>query len=57
MTKQNVKFTFRIDNETLSKFRYIAEYNARSANRELEVLVKRHIAEFEKEQGKITTFS
>ncbi|MDE6916881.1 MAG: hypothetical protein K2P39_08805 [Lachnospiraceae bacterium] len=57
MTKQNVKFTFRIDDETLSKFRYIAEYNARSANRELEVLVKRHIAEFEKEQGKITTFS
>lgn len=48
------KFTLRTDAELLKKFRYIADYNARSANRELEVLIKRHIAEFEKEHGKIT---
>ncbi|WP_263631061.1 hypothetical protein [Mediterraneibacter gnavus] len=29
------------------------EYNARSANRELEVLMKKHIADFEKAHGKI----
>ena len=54
MTKHNVKFTLRVDDEILKKFRYVAEYNARSANRELEVLVKKHIADFEKEHGKIT---
>lgn len=32
----------------------IADYNGRSANRELEVLMKKHIAEFEKEHDKIT---
>lgn len=47
------KFTIRVEEETLKKFRYVAEYNARSANRELEVLMKRHIAKFEKEHRKI----
>lgn len=46
-------FTIRVAKETLRKFRYIAEYNARSANKELEVLMKKHIARFEKENGKI----
>jgi hypothetical protein len=47
------KFTIRTDSEILKKFRFVAEYNARSANRELEVLMKKHISEFEKEHGKI----
>lgn len=54
MTDKIIKFTFRTDEEILKKLRYVAEYDARSANRELEVLVKRHIAEFEKEHGEIT---
>ncbi|MCI8582582.1 MAG: hypothetical protein HFH13_05570 [Dorea sp.] len=54
MNTNQSKFTLRIDTELLRKFRYTAEYNARSANRELEVLMKKHIAEFEKENGKIT---
>lgn len=53
MKSDMVKFTLRIDADILKKFRYIADYNARSANRELEVLIKKHIAEFEKENGKI----
>lgn len=48
------KFTLRTDSELLQKFRYVAEYHARSANRELEVLMRRHVAEFEKTRGKIT---
>ena len=48
------KFTLRIDAESLKKFSFVADYNARSDNRELEVLMKKHIAEFEKENGKIT---
>lgn len=47
------KFTLRINKKTLKKFRYIAEYNARSANRELTILIQRYIAEFEKKYGKI----
>lgn len=54
MTTETAKFTLRIDTELLKKFRFVADYNARSANRELEVLMKKHIAEFEKENGKIT---
>ncbi|WP_140398034.1 Arc family DNA-binding protein [Lachnoclostridium sp. An169] len=55
MPSDTAKFTLRTDPELLKKFRYVAEYNARSANRELEVLMKRHVAKFEKEHGKINT--
>lgn len=47
------KFTIRTESELLKRFRFVADYNARSANRELEVLMKRHVAEFEKKYGKI----
>lgn len=48
------KFTLRTDPKLLKKFRFVADYNARSANRELEVLMKKHVNEFEKKHGKIT---
>lgn len=54
MTPKLSKFTLRIDTELLKKFRFVAEYNARSANRELEILIRKHITEFEKQHGKIT---
>lgn len=54
MESEIVKFTLRTDAELLKKFRIVADYNARSANRELEVLIKKHITEFEKEHGKIS---
>ena len=54
MVTDTAKFTLRIDAELLKKFRFVADYNARSANRELEVLMKKHIAAFEKKNGKIT---
>lgn len=47
------KFTLRTDPELLKKFRYVAEYNARSANRELEIIMKRHVVEYESKYGKI----
>ena len=53
MSNETVKFTLRTKEELLKKFRYVAEYNARSANRELEVLMRKHIAEFEKTHGRI----
>ncbi|MFT4145858.1 MAG: Arc family DNA-binding protein [Mobilitalea sp.] len=54
MPIQLSKFTLRIDTELLTKFRFVADYNARSANREIEVLMKNHVDEFEKKHGKIT---
>ncbi|MCI8507018.1 MAG: Arc family DNA-binding protein [Lachnospiraceae bacterium] len=44
------KFTIRIDSVLLKKFRFVAEYNGRSANHEIEILMKKHVAEFEKRQ-------
>ena len=54
MADKTVKFTLTIEEIILKRFRYIAEYNARSANRELEVLIKKYVAEFEKKNGPIT---
>lgn len=53
MSKDTAKFTLRTDLEMMKKFHFVAEYNARSANRELEIIMKQHIAEFEEEHGKI----
>lgn len=53
MPSDTAKFTIRTESDLLKKFRYVAEYNARSANRELQVLMKKHIAEFESIHGKI----
>ncbi len=53
MPLQLSKFTLRIDSELLKKFRFVADYNARSANREIEVLMKKHVDEFEKKHGRI----
>ena len=53
MPSDITKFTLRTESEILKKFRFVAEYNARSANRELETLMKKHIAEFEKANGTI----
>lgn len=47
------KFTLRIDSELLKKIRFIADYNARSANREIEHLIREHVREFEAKHGEI----
>ena len=51
----NVKarYTMRIDRDLLEKFGYIAEYEGRTKNRELEQMIKRRVAAFEKEFGEI----
>jgi len=55
MTTDTAKFTLRVDRELLQKFHIIADYNGRSTNRELEILMKKHIAEFEKEHGDVVS--
>jgi predicted DNA-binding protein len=47
-------FTLRIDPVLLDKLGYIAKYNGRTKNKEVERLIMQHIEDFEKQHGKIT---
>ena len=53
MMTKIVKFTLRTESELLQKFHFVAQYHGRSSNRELEILMKKHIAEFERKHNKI----
>lgn len=53
MTMKNSKFTVRVEDDILKKFHYVAECNARSANKEVEFLMRKRIIEFEKVHGRI----
>lgn len=46
------RYTLRVEQELLDKLGYIAAYEGRTKNRELEQMIKKRIAEFEKEHGK-----
>ena len=41
------RYTLRVPQELLDKLAYIADYEGRTKNKELEQLIKRHIEEFE----------
>lgn len=47
------RYTLRIPKEYLQKIRYIAEENGRSANKEIELMVKQRIKEYEQKNGPI----
>ena len=47
------RYTLRIPQILLDKLAFIAEYEGRTKNREIEWLIRQRIAEFEKEHGKI----
>lgn len=47
------RYTLRINKSLLDKLGYIAEYEGRTKNRELEQMIKKRIADFEKTNGKI----
>ena len=53
MADKLLRYTLRIDRLLFQKFRYIAEYEGRSANREIEQYIKKCVARFEEEHGKI----
>ena len=46
-------YALRIPKETMDKLKYIAEYNGRSANKEIEQLILQHIRQWEKTNGPI----
>ncbi len=53
MDDKLLRYTLRVDRMLFQKFRYIAEYEGRSANREIEQYLKKRVAEFEQTHGKI----
>lgn len=55
MEDKLVRYTLRVDRLLFKKFRYIAEYEGRSANKEIEQYLKHCVAEFEREHGEIET--
>ncbi len=48
-----LRYTLRVDRILFKKFRYIAEAEGRSANKEIEQYLKKRVKEFEEEHGKI----
>lgn len=54
MEDNMIRYTLRTDKVLFRKVRYVAEYEGRSANKEIEQFIKRRVAEFEKEHGKIS---
>lgn len=53
MMEKKGRYTLRIDEELWEKLTYVAGYEMRTKNREVEQIIKRHIAAFEKEHGQI----
>lgn len=47
------RYTLRIPQEYLDKMRYIAEENGRSANKEIELMIKQRIKDYESKNGTI----
>lgn len=55
MDDKLVRYTLSVDRLLFKKFRYIAESEGRSANKEIEQYLKRCVAQYEKENGTIET--
>lgn len=53
MDDKLLRYTLRVDRILFQKFKYIAEYEGRSANKEIEQYLKKRVAEFESEHGRI----
>lgn len=53
MKDKLLRYTLRVDRHLFAKFSYIAEYEGRSANREIEQMIKKRVEEFENTHEKI----
>lgn len=53
MPSNKPRFTIRTDQETLIKIARIAQKNQRSATQEIVYIIKKHIDEYEEENGPI----
>ncbi len=55
MDDKLLRYTLRVDRVLFQKFRYIAESEGRSANKEIEQFIKKCVAQYEEKNGKIPT--
>ncbi len=46
-------YTLRVSRELLDKFGYVAEYEGRTKNKQLEQMMKRYVTAFEAKHGPI----
>ena len=54
MSHENEKhFGLRVDSDVLAKFRYVCNYEGRSANNQIIQLMLKFISDYELEHGKI----
>lgn len=53
MKQELPRYTLRIPQELLDKIGYIASYEGRTKNKEIEQIIKKRIAEFEEKHGPI----
>ena len=53
MEDKLLRYTLRMDRHLFAKFRYVAEYEGRSANREIEQMIRKRVEKFEKINGEI----
>lgn len=53
MRKECPRYTLRVSAELLFKIGYIANFEGRTKNREIEFMLKKHINEFERNYGEI----
>ena len=53
MDDKLLRYTLRVDRLLFQKFRYIAESEGRSANKEIEQYLKKRVTEYEEANGKI----
>ena len=54
MKKEYPRYTLRVSEELLYKIGYIAGFEGRTKNKEIEYVLKRHVDEFEREYGEIS---
>ena len=53
MNEDLARYTLRVERLLLEKLAYVAAYEGRTKNKEIEQLIKRRIKEFEAEHGEI----
>ena len=53
MDQNYARFTLRVPPRLLAQLGYIAEFEGRTKNKELEQMIKKRVSEFEREHGEI----
>lgn len=53
MEEKVLRYTLRVNRDTFQKFKYIAESEGRSANRTIELYIKKRVSKYEEENGTI----